>query len=245
MDYIPSLVFPFDRTDPHDDQLPCQQYHTAGQQNNNQLIFNPLEYGSDLKRPETTNIFAVNDDNSKKMKIMRRDIERHRRQEMSTLYRSLRSLLPLEYLKGKRSMSDHMNEAVNYIKNLQNRIQKLSEKRDELRRLSNSSSSPYYSTTSESECSQTHINLEDSVTVRPCLAGVEVAINTSFRKGIPLSQVVALLAEEGLTVVNCISTKINERLLHNIESEVNDGGRNIDPFELQQKIMKLTSPSSN
>lgn len=100
MDYIPSLVFPFDRTDPHDDQLPCQQqYHTAGQQNDNQLIFNPLECGSDLKRPETTNIFAVNDDNSKKMKIMRRDIERHRRQEMSTLYRSLRSLLPLEYLK--------------------------------------------------------------------------------------------------------------------------------------------------
>lgn len=118
-------------------------------------------------------------------------------------------------------MSDHMNEAVNYIKNLQNRIQKLSEKRDELRRLSNSSSSPYYSTTSESECSQTHINiLEDSVTVKPCLAGVEVAINTSFRKGISLSQVVALLTEEGLTVVNCISTKINERLLHNIESEV-------------------------
>lgn len=106
-----------------------------------------------------------------------------------------------------------MHEAVNYIKDLQNKIQELSEKREELRRLSDTPTC-----SSGSECSQSHP--EDSITVRPCLGGVEVAVSTAFKNGLPISRVLKLLNREGLSIVNCISTRMNETLLHNIISEV-------------------------
>nr|XP_016443892.1 PREDICTED: transcription factor bHLH120-like isoform X2 [Nicotiana tabacum] len=51
------------------------------------------------KKDETAAAAATPDD-FKLTRIMHRDIERQRRREMSALYSSLRSLLPLQYVKG-------------------------------------------------------------------------------------------------------------------------------------------------
>ena len=73
-----------------------------------------------------------------------------------------------------------MNEALNYIKHLQKKMLELSDKRDELKKPSNS-----YASCSVRESSQD--SSEDSVMVRTCLAGVEVVISTCFRQGLQLS----------------------------------------------------------
>ncbi|XP_038875626.1 transcription factor bHLH118-like [Benincasa hispida] len=174
----------------------------------------------------------------RKKKIIHRDVERQRRQEMSSLYTTLRSLLPLEYLKGKRSISDHIHETVNYIQHMQERIQQLSDKRDELRKLSNG-------TTATVDTAKTLNSSErDSVVVRPKDGiGIQVVIDTATKHRFPLSNFLQALAAEGLEILSCISNRLNERFIHTIECQPilnNDGVYpNIDVFELHHKLTNL------
>ncbi|KAB1210785.1 hypothetical protein CJ030_MR2G014091 [Morella rubra] len=155
------------------------------------------------------------DDNDKKM--MHRDMERRRRKDMAELHRSLRSLLPLEYIKGKRAISDHMKEAVTYIKHLQNKMKELSAERDKLKELSTSNIAL------EPESGTSTASPASCVLVRPCSGGVEIMVNSSLKEqGLPLSRALQVLLEKGLAVYSCVSSKVDERLIYTIQAEVGD-----------------------
>ncbi|XP_022724897.1 transcription factor bHLH118-like isoform X2 [Durio zibethinus] len=166
-------------------------------------------------------------DKYKKQKL-HRELERQRRQDMASLYASLRSLLPDEYIKGKRSMSDHMNEAVNYIQHLEKKVKDLDVKKHETKRVSNLASL-VSGTESSNHC----------FIIRPCLIGIEIMFRCGFKEqDLPLSRVLAVLVDEGLPVVSCVSTKSEEYLLHTIQTEVNDP-TSVNLSGLQQKLSKL------
>ncbi|KAK5778037.1 transcription factor bHLH36-like [Gossypium arboreum] len=174
------------------------------------------------------------DDNGEKKKLMHRDVERQRRQEMATLYASLRNLLPLEYIKGKRAISDHMNGAVMYIKYLQKRVSELSYKRDELKKVLNS-------TGFDHGMSYDGAVLSTAVVHQSLDGGVELVISTGFGAGaLTLSRVLELLVQEGLDVVSCVSTRINGGLVHTIQSEVIDLTL-VDLPRLEQKLSEEIS----
>lgn len=124
------------------------------------------------------------------------------------------------WFQGKRSISDHVQEATNYIKDLQKGIQELSDKRSKLIMKKNLNTSA-----GSSNCvappQNPHPGASDSIIVRSSSVGMEVIINTDFTEGLPLSRVVDVLIGEGLSIISCISAKVNERtLLHTIQSQV-------------------------
>ncbi|XP_075107260.1 transcription factor bHLH118-like [Nicotiana tabacum] len=181
------------------------------------------------KKDETAAAAATPDD-FKLTRIMHRDIERQRRREMSALYSSLRSLLPLQYVKGKRSVSDHMHEAVNYIKEMQANMKELEKRRDLLIKSSLPNSIRSNNFTVSPDC----------VTVSPCLqGGIEILISVDCKaQSFPLSRVLRELLKQGINVVSCVSAKVNQRSLHTIQIEVCDMN-NIDHQALQQKVIDL------
>ncbi|XP_059275415.1 transcription factor bHLH120-like [Lycium ferocissimum] len=176
---------------------------------------------------------TIHDDDYNLRRIMHRDIERQRRREMSALYSSLRSLLPLHYVKGKRSVSDHMHEAVNYIKEMQANINELEKRRDLLTK----SSGPHGT---ENGCPNSFTVSPDCVTVSvDCEGGIQILISVDCKGNcFPLSRLLRGILKQGLKVVSCVSAKWNQRSLHTIQTEACDMN-NIDHLALKQKVIDM------
>ncbi|KAJ8448663.1 hypothetical protein Cgig2_010550 [Carnegiea gigantea] len=171
----------------------------------------------------------ITEDAAARKRTMHREIERQRRHELANLYSSLRSLLPIEYIKGKRSICDHITEAARYIKDLEKNVKELGEKRDKLKDSSSSSSldiklSEARNVGCSSSCTSSSSG-SDCVSIHSFSSSIEIEIGSHVRDGdaFPLSRVLALLIEEGLSVVSCVSSKVNQRWIHVIHCEVNDG----------------------
>lgn len=206
------------------------------------------------------NLYSNNDNNNEdgikandiaKKKVIHREVERQRRQEMSNLYTSLRSLLPMEYVMGKRSVSDHISEATRYIKDLEKNVKDLGEKRDKLKdsisslenqlinrdNIGCSSSSSTTSTTSRSSSSSTS---DYNVSIHIFSKTVQIEIMAGVEDSYPLSKAVKVLSQEGLDVVSCVSNKVNQGLIHIIYCEVNDV-MSVDSRYLQEQLMSVSS----
>uniref|UniRef100_A0A803M0N1 BHLH domain-containing protein n=1 Tax=Chenopodium quinoa TaxID=63459 RepID=A0A803M0N1_CHEQI len=82
-----------------------------------------LRSGKSVQDNKINNEDEIKGNDITNKKVIHREVERQRRQEMSNLYSSLRSLLPVEYVKGKRSVSEHITEATRYIKDLEKNIE--------------------------------------------------------------------------------------------------------------------------
>lgn len=109
-----------------------------------------------------------------------------------------------------------MNEAANYIKHQQKKIKEMTERRDALRRIVLPPSL---------DPAALHMNGDfpaPSVAVAPCLVGVEVMIASgSLLDGVPLAMVIQVLEEEeGLPVLSCVFTNVNEQLIYTLQCQV-------------------------
>ncbi|CAI9092140.1 OLC1v1027315C3 [Oldenlandia corymbosa var. corymbosa] len=150
-------------------------------------------------------------------RALHRDIERQRRQEMANLYASLRMLLPLEYIKGKRATTDHIHQAVNYIKHMEGKIKELEVKRNKLRQLPGENGQINVADEARSRALS-----NVAFTVRSCSGGgVEILMNCDPGDDcFPLSKVLKVILNEGLNVVNCTYTKVDRNFHCTIQTDV-------------------------
>ncbi|XP_070031615.1 transcription factor bHLH118-like [Nicotiana tomentosiformis] len=215
------------------DQIPNQDLiggprEISSFNNNNNYASVPTTPSSVNRRQEIT--ISSNDDSKK---VVHRNVERHRRQEMANLLTSLRSLFPLEFIKGKRSASDHMQIAVNYIKHLQKNIEELDNRRKQIK----NSLDNLGAKNGSSSASYVHNNF---VTVNICQDGMEILINVNSHKEemFPLSKVLRWLLLEGLNVVSCVNSKQDEWTLIRIQCQVSDIS-GVSAVVLQKKLTDL------
>ncbi|KAB2596596.1 hypothetical protein D8674_032046 [Pyrus ussuriensis x Pyrus communis] len=188
--------------------------NTGGQRRKSSLA--PTSYGA-------KNQDKPNDDDEKK-KMMHREIEKKRRQEMANLYGSLRSVLPLEFIKVRWNLK--------FLHKI------FGAKRDELKMGSSSNLSARNLDHGSSGSSSTSTSA--LVAVHPCLAGVEIVVSTdgSAEQFFLLSRMLKILLGQGLSVISCATAQVNKRLVYTIQSEVSDPTC-IDFSGLQQTLTEV------
>ncbi|XP_056850447.1 transcription factor bHLH125 [Raphanus sativus] len=258
MDFVTSLFMP-DLTD--EDGLPfTDSFLSPLISYQNHDVCNPIadKNGVSNKKRSVCDTYGESeankgDDDRESKKMKHRDIERQRRLEVSSLFKSLRSLLPLQYIQGKRSSADHVFQAVNYIKDLENKIKELNEKKNRLNKsilgtvtahptteeCTSSVSSSLSTSSRRCSCADDkHI----TVIIMPCFHGMEIIISCCLeRNQFRLSSVLQILAqEERLSVVSCLSTRLQQRFIHTIVSQVGNGTE-INISELKDKILNMSA----
>ncbi|XP_038877683.1 transcription factor bHLH118-like [Benincasa hispida] len=217
-------MFPFNDPSHHDYQSHLQNLFSS------QLI--SLPEGSSSDNYLNTDRIQITTQNEER-KIMHRDLERERRKQMASLLTNLRSLLPLEFIKGKRTRADIVDEAVNYIEHLRGKISELQVKRYAiLKRLNFESSS------CDNQCCN-NLSSPSCVVIKPYSGGLEIVIsNCIMEENFQLSGVMRVLFEQSIQIESCAATKVKERMLHTIQTKVDDSSR-IDLHELQQKLYQV------
>ncbi|XP_060215407.1 transcription factor bHLH126-like [Lycium barbarum] len=188
--------------------------------------------GSSNLDDDTKKGLRSDESNKLKKKVVHRNVERQRRQEMANLVASLRSLIPFEFIKGKRSTADRVQVAMNYIKQLQKNIEELDNRRKKIKNISlddqNKSSTNYV-----------HNHNSNCVTVNKCEDGMEILINVnnSHKEEIfSLSKVLRWLLEEGLNVASCVNSKQDEWTLIRIQCQVSEISSGVTAAGLQKKL---------
>ncbi|XP_074294028.1 transcription factor bHLH126-like [Silene latifolia] len=161
---------------------------------------------------------------------------------MSDLLSSLRSLLPQEYVRGQTTSCDDLEEATNYIKSLEASIKELEDKRNVLLNKSRSNNNQH---AGEIGSSSTSIN-DNYVTIHtfPRRLEIEISVKHEGGDGFPLSKLLKQVSlVEGINVVNCLTSKGDERWKCIIHCDLVNDQPTTDFSELQQRLASEISSS--
>nr|XP_016441173.1 PREDICTED: transcription factor bHLH126-like [Nicotiana tabacum] len=114
-------------------------------------------------------------------------------------------------LPGKRSICDHLEEIVDYIKDMRKNMEELACNRERLKEMRNICSSDHNSHLAAPSSSMKSDDDQDRILVKKCKEGVEISVISNLEGGLALTKVLRVLMEEWLLVISCVSSKINQK----------------------------------
>ncbi|KAK4421220.1 hypothetical protein Salat_2072500 [Sesamum alatum] len=124
-------------------------------------------------------------------------------------FSDLTSLLPHQHQKGVVSVSEQLEETVDYIKKLQEKVEKLKHKKKCLMEVvSENSTTPGLKT-------------PNIINITVSGSALDVVLTTGRDYQFMFARVVRMLHEEGADVVNASFSVVNDTVFHTIHSEVN------------------------
>uniref|UniRef100_A0A7C9D6J0 BHLH domain-containing protein n=1 Tax=Opuntia streptacantha TaxID=393608 RepID=A0A7C9D6J0_OPUST len=156
----------------------------------------------------------MNPSESSSAKADRKTIEKNRRNKMKNLYSQLNSLVPHQGSSSGEPMTlpDQIDEATNYIKQLQMNVEELKQTRDSLR----SSDRPNGKSKSRRGSSYSPVQID----VTENCGALEVTLVTGLECQFFFNEVIRILHEENADVLNASYSVVEDTAFHTIHAQV-------------------------
>ncbi|KAJ6845427.1 uncharacterized protein M6B38_286890 [Iris pallida] len=167
--------------------------------------------------------------NGTSSKVDRKTVEKNRRIHMKTLCFKLGSLIPKEDKNTKEAISqhDHLDQAACYIKKLKARIEKLKQRK---RHVAVGGGSKPPGNDKEPAAADRELEAADGLAGLPVVEVrlrepiLEVVLITGPAKRFLFYRVIAVLAEEGVQVVNASFSVVNDKVFYTVHSQLVSSG---------------------
>ncbi|KAJ4711112.1 Transcription factor like [Melia azedarach] len=155
-------------------------------------------------------------------RINRNLIERNRRNHMKDLFSKLFSLVPVNQ-NSKLSITELLDQATTYTKQLQEKVEKMRERKELLK----------------VDCR----NFEPIINIKYSLDfnNLEVTIISGSRKSFLLHQVISVLEEEGAEVVSTTYQNAGDKAFYTIYAKAFSSRIGIETSRVDERLKKLIS----
>ncbi|XP_057426324.1 transcription factor bHLH162-like [Lotus japonicus] len=183
----------------------CTQFtnkHTHLLETENQTI-NPQLLGTNQQPSSTT-------------QVERRLIEKkNRRNQMKILYSKLNSLLPNYNPKEAVPLPDQIDEAINYIKSLEEKMKMAQEKKESL-----GGSNKRSRGSCSSSISATAVSKSPQLEVHETGSSLEVVLTCGLDNQFIFYEIIRILQEENIDVRSANSSMAGDSMLHVVHAEI-------------------------
>ncbi|CAH1415846.1 unnamed protein product [Lactuca virosa] len=157
---------------------------------------------------------------SSSSRVDRRTVEKNRRIHMKALYSKLHSLVPHNSSREVISLPDQLQEAANYIKKLQIKLEKMNEEKDNLMGIQKLEiNHEDKSKNSNLMVGQQRIPLID---VRGTGSSLEAILITGVDFQFLFSETIRVIHEEGFDIINATFSIINDTVFHTIHAQIGE-----------------------
>ncbi|KAK2651131.1 hypothetical protein Ddye_018620 [Dipteronia dyeriana] len=160
-----------------------------------------------------------NDQSSSSTKVERKVIEKNRRNQMKNLYSMLNSLLPNQTSQEALPLPDQIDEAVNYIKTLERKLQEFKEKKQNL--MGSSRKRPLRSYSDQTKMASSS-SITPQIEIHETGSTLEILLTSGLDNQFMFYEVIRILHEESAEVVSANFSVVGNKILHVVRAELGD-----------------------
>ncbi|PQQ13956.1 transcription factor bHLH36 [Prunus yedoensis var. nudiflora] len=177
---------------------------------------------------------------SSSTKVERRVIEKNRRNQMKVLYSKLNSLLPRQNSQEPLTLPDQIDEAINYIKSLESKLQKSKEKRDSLKekRKRSHTACTNFDGMRSSKPPQIQVHEMGSTLEVVLISGLD-------NYQVMFNEIIRILHDEQADVVHASLSTLGDSIFHVIRAEMGKSMLDFGAAKITEKLGRFVNGSTS